>query len=168
MKDKDSGKEIRLTDWQKVSLSHKKLYRQLLERISLRDSIRKLPLLHQEAFSKIDCLQCAACCRNYSPRFKTTDIKRISRSLKMKEGAFIEKYLKLDDEGDYVLHSSPCAFLDLDSNKCTIYDQRPGDCARYPYTDEDVLLKRRQITLANAVICPAVYYVLERLVQDNK
>ena len=80
----------------------------------------------------------------------------------MKESAFIETYLRLDEDGDYVVKSSPCPFLGSD-NFCGIYDVRPSDCARYPYTDEDVLLKRPQLTLKNSSVCPAVYYVLEKL-----
>jgi len=118
--------------------------------------------LHEAAFEKIDCLQCANCCKNYSPRFKTPDIRRISKYLGMKEGDFIETYLFLDDEGDYVLISKPCPFLGTD-NRCSIYDERPSDCRRFPYTDEDVLLKRPAITLKNASFCPIVYYVLESL-----
>ena len=60
------------------------------------DVLKQLPDLHEEAFSKIDCLQCAACCKNYSPRFKTPDIKRISKLLRMKEGEFVETYLRED------------------------------------------------------------------------
>jgi Fe-S-cluster containining protein len=82
----------------------------------------------------------------------------------MKEGVFIDTYLNLDEEGDYVVKSSPCAFLGSD-NFCSIYDVRPSDCARYPYTDEDVLLKRPQLTLKNSTVCPAVYYVLEKLAE---
>jgi hypothetical protein len=42
---------------------------------------------------------------------------------------------------------------------------RPSDCSQFPYTDVDVLLKRQQITLKNAEFCPAVYYVLEKLME---
>jgi Fe-S-cluster containining protein len=118
--------------------------------------------LHEEAFSKVDCLQCAACCKNYSPRFKTPDIKRISKHLRMKESVFIDTYLRLDDEGDYVTKSAPCPFLGAD-NYCSIYEERPSDCARFPYTDEDVLLKRPNLTLKNSSFCPAVYHVMEKL-----
>jgi hypothetical protein len=74
------------------------------------DVLKQLPDLHEEAFSKIDCLQCAACCKNYSPRFKTPDIKRISKLLKMKEGEFVETYLREDEDGDFVLQQLPCPF----------------------------------------------------------
>ena len=81
----------------------------------------------------------------------------------MKEGVFIDTYLYIDSEGDYVLKSKPCPFLGQD-NYCSIYEVRPSDCSRFPYTDEDVLLKRPSLTLKNASFCPIVYYVMEKLV----
>ncbi len=134
----------------------------MLEKGSRNKMLRELPALHEEAFSKIDCLDCARCCKNHSPRFKQPDIKRIAKALRIKEGELVERYLKLDEDGDYVTQGSPCPFL-AEDNTCNIYDDRPSDCARYPYTDEDVLLKRVQLTLKNATVCPATFYVLERL-----
>lgn len=154
--------DILLNNWEKKSTEHQKQYKQFLGRADKNKALKQLPLFHNEAFSKIDCLQCAACCKNYSPRFKTPDIKRISKHLQMKESVFIEQYLRLDEDGDYVVKSSPCPFLG-DDNFCGIYDERPSDCKRFPYTDEDVIIKRQQITLKNSTFCPAVYYVLERL-----
>jgi uncharacterized protein len=151
-----------LHNWEKRSGERRKQYKQFLERADKNKVYRQLPQLHEEVFEKVDCLQCANCCKNYSPRFKTPDIKRIARHLKMKEGAFIETYLKLDEDGDYVVKSTPCPFLGSD-NFCSIYEVRPSDCERFPYTDEDVIMKRPQITLKNSSFCPAVYYVLERL-----
>ena len=81
----------------------------------------------------------------------------------MRETAFIEAYLTLDEEGDYVTKTKPCPFLGTD-NFCTIYEVRPSDCVRFPYTNEDVLLKRPQITLKNSTFCPIVFYVLEKLI----
>ena len=152
------------SNWQKKAAEHQKQYQHFLKKADTRKVVKKLPELHEEAFSKIDCLQCAACCRNYSPRFKTPDIKRISKHLKMKEGVFIETYLRVDEEGDYVAKTTPCPFLGAD-NFCGIYDVRPSDCVRFPYTDEDVLLKRPAITLKNVTFCPAVYVVLEKLLE---
>lgn len=151
-----------LNNWQKKSADHQKQYKQLLNRADKNKVLKALPDLHEEAFEKIDCLQCAACCKNYSPRFKTPDIKRISKYLGMKEGVFIDTYLYVDNEGDYVLKSKPCPFLGTD-NYCSIYEHRPSDCARFPYTDEDVMLKRQPLTLKNSTFCPAVYFVLEKL-----
>ena len=83
----------------------------------------------------------------------------------MKEGSFIEKYLQLDNDGDYVVNTKPCPFLGT-GNFCSIYEVRPSDCSRFPYIAEDVLLKRQAITLKNSTFCPAVHYVLEKLIQQ--
>ena len=156
-----------LSNWGKKSAERQKVYKQYLQKADKNDVLKQLPGLHEEAFSKIDCLQCANCCKNYSPRFKTPDIKRISKHLKMRESDFIETYLKVDEEGDFVARSTPCPFLGPD-NFCGIYEQRPSDCHRFPYTDEDVFIKRQQLTLKNSTFCPITYYVLEKLIEVEK
>lgn len=143
------------------------MYKQFLQRAKKNDVLRQLPDLHDEAVSKIDCLQCANCCKNYSPRFKTPDVKRISKHLGMRESEFIDVYLKVDEEGDFVAKTLPCPFLGAD-NYCSIYDQRPSDCQRFPYTDEDVVIKRPALTLKNSTFCPITYYVLEGLLAEKK
>ncbi len=155
-----------LINWERKSAEHQKQYGQFLKRADKNKVLKQLPDLNEEAFEKVDCLQCANCCKSYSPRFKTPDIKRISKYLGMKEGVFIDTYLRIDNEGDYILQSKPCSFLGAD-NYCTIYDVRPSDCSRFPYTDEDVLLKRPQITIKNSSFCPITYYVLEKLLQPK-
>ena len=146
---------------------HQKKFRQFLQRADKNKVLKQLPVLHEEAFEKINCLSCAACCKNYSPRFKTPDIKRISKHLKLKESEFIENYLVVDNEGDFVAKSTPCPFLGTD-NFCSIYDVRPTDCARFPYTNEDVIIKRHQLTLKNASFCPITFFVLEKLSTPQK
>jgi Fe-S-cluster containining protein len=153
-----------LHDWERKSKDAQKPFKNFLQRADKNKVLRRLPDLHEEAFEKIDCLSCANCCKNYSPRFKTPDIKRISKVLGMKEGQFIETYLTLDADGDYVVRTAPCPFLGAD-NACSIYEDRPSDCHRFPYTDEDVILKRIPLTLKNSSFCPIVYFVLSRLVK---
>ena len=156
-----------MKNWEKKSSERQKLYKQYLARVDKNKAIRVLPSLHEEAFEQVDCLACANCCKNYSPRFKTPDIKRISKVLSLKESVFIERYLRIDEEGDYVLKSKPCPFLGTD-NYCSIYNDRPSDCRRFPYTDEDVFVKRPQLTLKNTSFCPAAFYVVEKLMQEAK
>ena len=136
-------------NWEKRSADHQKIYKNFLKKADKNAVLKK----------------CAMCCKNYSPRFKTPDIKRISKHLKMKESVFIDTYLKLDEDGDYVAKSMPCPFLGAD-NYCSIYEQRPSDCVRFPYTDEDVILKRPALTLKNSSFCPIVFYVMENLVKE--
>lgn len=151
-----------MSDLEKLAKEKSKAHRRTLERGNKNKMLHALPGLHEAAFAKTDCLACAACCRNYSPRFKQPDIKRIAKRLKLKEGELVSRYLRLDEENDYVVQSSPCPFLGAD-NFCSIYEDRPSDCRRYPYTDEDVLIKRVALTLKNATFCPAVFSVLEGL-----
>ena len=155
-----------LHNWEKKSTARQKDYKRLLQKAGKKPVMNKvldlLPGLHEEAFTRIDCLTCANCCKNYSPRFKTPDIKRIARHLGMKESDLIGTYLRLDEDGDYVVKTTPCPFLGQD-NYCSIYEVRPSDCERFPYTDEDVLIKRPAITQKNSTFCPIVYFVLEKL-----
>jgi len=155
-----------LKNWERKSAENQKKYKQFLARVDKNKVLKALPGLHEEAFEKIDCLQCANCCKNYSPRFKTPDVKRISRLLKMRESEFIEKYLRVDEEGDFVVNTKPCPFLGAD-NYCSIYEDRPSDCRRFPYTDEDVFIKRKELTLKNSTFCPITYFVLEGLIEKK-
>jgi Fe-S-cluster containining protein len=155
-----------LKNWEKKSGDNQKKYKQFLNRADKNRVLKALPGLHEEAFSKIDCLQCANCCKNYSPRFKTPDIKRISKVLGLRESDLIGKYLKVDEDGDFVVNTKPCPFLGAD-NFCSIYEDRPSDCRRFPYTDEDIIIKRKELTLKNSTFCPITYYVLERLTEKK-
>jgi Fe-S-cluster containining protein len=85
----------------------------------------------------------------------------------LKESTFIETYLRVDEDGDFVVKTSPCPFLGSD-NFCSIYDVRPSDCARFPYTDEDVLIKRQSLTLKNVSFCPITFYVIDQLMEKLK
>lgn len=157
--------QFSLDNWQAKASQRLKAYKYFLAHLRIKKVKQweeTLESCHEEAFQCIDCTACAACCKTISPRFKTPDIRKISKFLKIKESDLIESYLRLDEDGDYVVKRSPCPFLGKD-NLCGIYEVRPGDCKNYPYTDQLDFIKRPQTTLNNAVICPAVYYVLEKL-----
>lgn len=118
--------------------------------------------LHEEVFEEVDCLQCANCCKTTSPIFYQTDIARASKALRMKPGYFIEKYLRIDEDKDFVLKSSPCAFLDSE-NYCSIYESRPKACREYPHTNRKKMVQITDLTYKNTLVCPAVLEIVERL-----
>ena len=118
--------------------------------------------LHESEFEKTDCLQCANCCKTTSPIFTTKDIERISKSFRIKTRQFIDTYLNLDADSDYVLKSSPCTFLAAD-NACNIYDVRPKACREYPHTNRKNFEKISDLTLKNVAICPATFNIVEAL-----
>ena len=156
-----------LQNWEKKSGERQKEYKKFLNRADKNKVLKQLPVLNEEAFGKIDCLQCANCCKNYSPRFTPPDIKRISKYLGMKEGDFKDTYLLTDSDGDNVVKALPCPFLGAD-NYCSIYEVRPTDCARFPYMDDDFMLKRQPLALKNSTFCPITYYVIEKLIAAGK
>lgn len=153
-----------LVNWEKKAKERQKLYKQFLQRVQKNQVLKRQGAFHEEAFNQVNCLSCGNCCKRYSPRFKTPDIKRISKLLGMKAGQFIENFLQEDQDGDFVLQQTPCPFLGND-NYCSIYEDRPSDCKRFPYTDEDVLVQRVPLTLKNTTFCPITYLVIERLME---
>ena len=61
--------------------------------------------LHDREFKKTDCLECANCCKTTGPLFTSADIERISKHFKQKPQQFIDAYLRIDEDKDYVLKS---------------------------------------------------------------
>lgn len=118
--------------------------------------------VHEEVFAHTDCLQCAQCCKNYSPIIEASDITRIARKEGISESAFLSQYLMMDEDGDWVFHSAPCPFLQAD-NTCRIYAWRPKACREYPHTNRKKLYQIEDLTLKNAEICPAVAPILEQI-----
>ncbi len=118
--------------------------------------------LHEEEFQKTDCLTCANCCKTTGPLFTDKDIERISKHFRMKPQQFIETYLRIDEDKDYVLQSVPCTFLGSD-NYCSIYDVRPKACREFPHTDRKKFQQISNITMNNVAICPAAYNIVEEM-----
>ena len=118
--------------------------------------------LHDEAFSIIDCIQCANCCKTVSPLFLKDDIRRIAEHLGMTEADFNANYLRADEDGDLCLKTPPCPFLTEDG-RCTIYQVRPKDCAEYPHTQKKGFATRTHLHAGNALACPAVFWIIEKM-----
>lgn len=139
--------------------------KKFLQRLGTKDS-RKVDEafheIHEAVFEELDCLTCANCCKTTSPIFYPTDIDRIAKFLRMRPGDFMQKYLRVDEDKDFVLQSSPCPFLDAD-NYCSIYEHRPKACREYPHTNRKKVVKIMELTYKNTLVCPAVLEMVERL-----
>lgn len=118
--------------------------------------------IHDEVFDEIDCLSCANCCKTTGPLFTTQDIERISKFLKLKPTQFEEKYLKIDEDNDWVLQQLPCPFLFSD-NTCMIYEVRPKACREFPHTDRKKIYQINHLTIKNIEICPAAFKWVEKM-----
>ena len=122
--------------------------------------------LHDKEFETMDCLSCANCCKTTSPIFRNADINRVAKHLRVKAGSFTEKYLKLDEDNDYVLQQSPCSFLNED-NTCQIYDVRPLACREYPHTDRKNVTQIMDLTIRNTTVCPAVARIVKEILSNT-
>lgn len=120
--------------------------------------------LHDEAFTDIDCLQCANCCCSTGPLLKDKDIERLSHHLKLKPGVFTERHLRIDEDQDYVFKQLPCPFLGED-HYCRVYESRPNACRNYPHTQQRDIYQKLTITYHNTFICPAVSKVVDGLMK---
>jgi uncharacterized protein len=139
--------------------------KKFLQRLGKKDSRQvddAFHTAHEKVFEDIKCLSCANCCKTTSPIFYQNDIDRIAKFLRIKPGDFVEKYLRIDEDHDYVLKSSPCAFLDTE-NYCTIYEARPKACREYPHTNRKKMVQIMELTYKNTLVCPAVLEMVERL-----
>ncbi len=117
---------------------------------------------HDAVFKKIDCLDCAGCCTGIPPIVTKADVTRISKDFGMKPTEFEDKYLTVDEDGDTVMNTTPCPFLQPD-NKCQIYEIRPRACRQYPHTNYLDFTKNMRLHLPNARICPAVFHIIREI-----
>ncbi len=120
---------------------------------------------HEAVFKKVDCLDCANCCTSIPPIVNKTDATRIAKTLGMKSADFQQQYLLQDEDGDWVMNSSPCPFLQED-HKCLIYEDRPRACRQYPHTNYYEFSKHLNLHAQNISYCPAVFHIVERLMRQ--
>lgn len=118
----------------------------------------------KEVWTQVNCLSCANCCKVMSPTYTFRDIKRIAAHLSMRPKDFREKWLYLDKrENDWMNKSSPCQFLDLKSNMCSIYEVRLADCAGFPHLIKKPVTDYMYVHKQNIEYCPATMLFVEKL-----
>jgi hypothetical protein len=112
----------------------------------------------------IDCTQCANCCREVTPTFSEEEVNRLAVRLGMTRQKLIDAHLERAEDGDgnpWQTRTKPCPFLK--NNRCSVYEDRPGDCRGYPYLDEPDFAFRTMGMIERTFTCPIVYEVMEEL-----
>ncbi|MBA7584998.1 hypothetical protein ES708_26967 [subsurface metagenome] len=141
--------------------STKKILQQL-GKIKSRKLDKLILELHDEEFEKINCLECANCCKTISPAIFDSDVRRMASYLRMKTADFTDTYLLIDKEREYIFNQLPCPFLNH-SNYCQIYKSRPKACREYPHTNRKRFYQILDLTARNSKICPAVFNIIGNL-----
>lgn len=122
--------------------------------------------INTEVWKEIDCLSCGNCCKKMTPTFTSKDIKRISSHFEMSIKEFKEKWLQYDKKaGDWMNYTTPCQFLDLSSNICSIYEARPSDCSEFPHLNKKKMVNYIHVHQQNIEYCPATYKMVEKMME---
>ncbi len=117
---------------------------------------------HNKVFDEIDCLSCANCCALLGPRLTDRDIERLGKALRLRPSEVVNKYLRIDEDKDFVFKEMPCPFLATD-NYCLVYENRPKACREYPHTNQKRIKNVLKLTLKNIETCPAIPLILNNL-----
>jgi uncharacterized protein len=117
-----------------------------------------------EAWAETDCLSCANCCRTMTPTFTEKDLKRIAPHFNLTVDAFKTKWLIYEkSDKDWVNKKQPCQFLNLKDNKCSIYEIRPDDCAKFPHHLKKDMDEYMHVYRQNITYCPATFKWVEKI-----
>ena len=119
--------------------------------------------IEKEVWQEVDCLTCANCCKSMTPTFTKKDIVRISAHFDQTPDEFKEKWLYLDNNGDWMNTRTPCQFLDKKTNMCSIYAIRPADCAGFPHLAKKKMVEYIHVHKQNVEYCPATYKMVETM-----
>jgi Fe-S-cluster containining protein len=119
--------------------------------------------IDKEVWKEVDCLACANCCRTMTPTFTEEDIKRIAGHFKQTPDQFKKKWLYKDKAGDWMNKQTPCQFLDLKTNYCSIYSIRPADCAGFPHLTKKKMVDYMHVHHQNIEYCPATYTMVTKM-----
>ena len=154
-----------ITNWKRKKDTSQKETAHILKKLKNKKGKRLDALadnIHDDIFKKINCLDCANCCTSIPPIVTKTDAARIAKKMGMKPAEFEKEYLIIDEDGDTVINTSPCPFLQK-NNACLIYDIRPKACRQFPHTDNMDFSKNMKLHKMNARVCPGVFHILRSL-----
>lgn len=157
---------INLKSFKKTVEKNKRRMRMFLTKVE-KNPPRRLDTLAEkidkEVWQEVDCLTCSNCCRSMTPTFTVSDIDRIAAHFKQTPDEFKKKWLYKDKGGDWMNTKTPCQFLDLKSNKCSIYAIRPEDCAGFPHLTKKRMTQYIHVHKQNIEYCPATYKMVEKM-----
>ncbi len=145
---------------------HRKSFRSFLRKLeneTPRGIDKLMPAIEKEVWKEIDCLSCANCCKTMTPTFTKQDIKRISAHFDQTPDAFRKQWLRKDRNKDLINKVEPCQFLNLEDNKCSIYEIRPADCSGFPHLSKSRLKDYAHVHKQNIDYCPATFNMVQRL-----
>jgi len=114
---------------------------------------------------RIDCTQCANCCRYSIVTVRAAEVARIAAFLNLDEAAVAQHYTVPDGESPRArtLRSDRNGCVFLKDNRCTIYAARPEACRNFPHVapGRHSLGGRLESHCRWAPLCPILFNALE-------
>lgn len=140
--------------------------------LSLEQVDQRVGEITDQVWSTIDCTTCANCCKELRIGLTDAEARRLATRLGLDFAEFCRQFLQPTTDPDHTsdgdetpirwhTRQKPCPFLK--DNRCSVYEDRPGQCRKYPYLHAPGFTFRLYAMLERAETCPIVYRVLEEL-----
>jgi len=127
--------------------------------------IEPFQILAHEIESRIDCTQCANCCRRMMVELTVSEIETIAEYLGATFAEVMQKHIDPEpgDSGHKIMRTEHNGCTFLDGNRCSIYDARPAACREFPHVavGSHTLGARMESVCRHASVCPILYNALE-------
>jgi len=128
-------------------------------------SDRILRRIAENIEEQIDCRECANCCKVESIQISDRDAERLARHLRIPPAQFLAEYTATGEEGAVrtLRRSEETGCVFLAGKDCTVYDERPDTCRRFPHLvrGSGSIASRMWQFVDRACYCPIVYNALE-------
>ena len=127
--------------------------------------VEPFQILAHEIERKIDCKQCANCCRRMIVEVTPAEIEKIAAYFGVPVQDVMQRFFEPEpgDSGHKIIRSEHGACTFLDGNLCSIYDARPTACREFPHVavGAHTLGARMESVCRHSSICPILYNAIE-------
>ncbi|KUK77401.1 MAG: Uncharacterized protein XD92_0816 [Proteiniphilum acetatigenes] len=122
--------------------------------------------INEEVTSRIDCTECANCCKEIYMSMDEPDIADFADGLNISAEQLVARYLVKNeqDSSKMKIADLPCPFLK--NNLCINYNHRPKECRSYPHLHKNDFIFRLIGIISNYGRCPIVFNVYEQLKKE--
>ena len=133
-----------------------------------RHSDRRLRKFGEEIEARIDCTQCANCCRVTEVGITDRDVEKLAKFIGLTKDEFLRESTARDEFNDLILKRTEAGCVFLKDNLCTVYQARPQNCANFPHLvrGSGSIASRMWQFVDRAEFCPIVYNWMERVKED--
>jgi uncharacterized protein len=117
--------------------------------------------LNEVISAQVDCTSCGNCCQSLMINVTEPESEALAAHLALPVTDFKEKYIETSLQGDMIVNTIPCHFLN--NRRCTVYEYRFAECRNFPGLHQPDFNGRLFSTFMHYGRCPIIYNVVEEL-----